>query len=416
MDNDWASKLRLQAEKAVAEADRQREEAYRPECLTLYLNNECNLRCAYCYSAPSPEPSWRLSLETIAAAAELVAESCREKKKHLYAVFQGGGEPTLDSSLLDATLDVIDGIAEKHGVEVYRYLATNGVIPEKRAVQVAKRFDLVGLSCDGTPDIHDAQRPDWGGLGSSSTLERTAHILREEGQQFHLRATITSISLSRQAEIAEYLCLRLGPAEIVLEPVYLGGRANAGLVLNPHQASEFVGHYLEAVAVSRRYGVKLSTSGSRVGEIHGPFCNLFRQVLQLVPGPSASTWAGPGGLAAACFKSADAERVREHGTTVGWLGTRSGRFEIDNARVRALRERLSPVPEKCKDCFNRYHCAGECPDRCLLVAGHLSEWGTGFRCQIQKTLTATLLEQEAERLWSEVLANRIEGPHGSTVS
>jgi hypothetical protein len=100
---------------------------------------------------------------------------------------------------------------------------------------------------------------------------------------------------------------------------------------------------------------------------------------------------------------------------VGRLDPRTGRFEIDDTRVQALRGRLSTVPQECSACFNRYHCAGDCPDRCLLEEVDRSLWGTGVRCHIQKSLTAALLEQTAERLWNEVLVKRTKGPHGTAL-
>ena len=56
------------------EAQRLREEPFSPECLTLYMNNECNLDCVYCHTDPSREPAARLEMEVIGAAAEVVAE------------------------------------------------------------------------------------------------------------------------------------------------------------------------------------------------------------------------------------------------------------------------------------------------------------------------------------------------------
>jgi sulfatase maturation enzyme AslB (radical SAM superfamily) len=106
-NGDWGWELCRRAKQAVAGTNRQREEAFRPECLTLYLNNECNLRCTYCYSVPSHEPTERLQQETVAAAAEVVAENCSLKDMPFYVVFQGGGEPALHSSQIGSTLSLV---------------------------------------------------------------------------------------------------------------------------------------------------------------------------------------------------------------------------------------------------------------------------------------------------------------------
>jgi uncharacterized protein len=404
---DWRSELWQRAKRAVAEATAQQQESFNPECLTLYLNNECNLRCVYCYADPLPEPAANLELEAISAAAEVVAANCRQKGLPFYVVFHGGGEPTLHGAQAASVLSLLEAVASAYDVELFRYVATNGVMPETKARWLAHSFDLVGLSCDGPADIHDSQRPRWDGTGSLQVLQRTAHILREEGCPIHVRATITATILHRQAEVAEYLCQQFAPEEIHFEPVYCGGRAGLETGLDTDLADRFVHYLLEASRVAQSYGVSLLSSGSRPGSIHGSYCNVFRQVLNLVPG----------GAATACFKTSDARTAGEKGAVIGRVDSRTGRFEIDYGRLQALRKQLGISPPRCASCFNRYHCAGDCPDRCSLdqSAVPLEAQEPGFRCRAQAALVAAILEETAERLWDEVLADGGRRPHGAAI-
>jgi uncharacterized protein len=267
----------------------------------------------------------------------------------------------------------------------------------------------VGLSCDGPAEIHDAQRPDCQGRGSLHLVERTARVLGEAGVKLRVRATITPASLERQAEVADYLCRQFGPAEIHFEPLYGGGRSPRG-GLAAEQAPAWVEGFLQARAVAAGYGVPLHTSGTRPGELHGPHCQVLRQVLNLVP---------PGGLATACFKAADVAGARRLGSVVGALDPQSGGFQIDDGRVTALRRRLGALPVGCQDCFNRFHCAGECPDRCPLDGdgAQAPPEASGFHCRAQRLLAARLLEERAAALWSEVRADpgrRSRGIYGTT--
>jgi sulfatase maturation enzyme AslB (radical SAM superfamily) len=410
-DVDWGAELWHRAELALAEANRWQEEPFSPECLTLYMNNECNLSCVYCHTDPSPRPVARLELEAIAAAAEVVAENCRRKGRPFYVVFHGGGEPTLHRERVDSAMAQLEAVASAHDVEPFRYVATNGVMSEEKAAWLAGRFDLVGLSCDGPVDIQNHQRPRWGGEGTSHILERTAHILRQEGCRLHVRTTITGVTLHRQAEIADYICRRFSPEEIHFEPVYLGGRTDAATGLGAHRASEFVAHFLKAREVAREHDILLMTSGSRLGSIHGPYCHVFRSVLNLVPG----------GVATACFKVTDAAQVREKGAVIGALNSETGRFEVDQPRVQELCQQLyTPLPE-CVSCFNRYHCVQECPDRCPLDDAYQSPDSSvpGFRCQMQKALAYAILRETAEDLWSAALEKEAEGEgenvYGTTI-
>jgi uncharacterized protein len=398
----WARELCLRADLAVAERNCQREDAFTPECLTLYMNNECNLRCTYCHTDPSPKLAARLDLEAIAAAGEAVAESCRRKGVPFSIVFHGGGEPTLHRQQVDSAMARLEALASIRGIATFRYVATNGVMSEEKARWLAGRFDLVGLSCDGPPEIQNHQRPRWGGGSTARVVERTGHVLREEGCRYHVRTTITAATLSRMAEIVAFLCQQFKPEEIRLEPVYVGGRTGPVAGLVAHQADEFVTNFLEARQIARKHRVLLMTSGSRPGSIHGPYCHVFRHVVNLVPG----------GLATACFKITQAAQVKGKGAVMGGLNEDTGRFEIDPLRVQVLRQELDVTLPECAVCFNRYHCARECPDWCPLDDKSCLPYDflkPGFRCQAQKVLAYSTLIEAAGRLWSEALAKRAEG-------
>jgi len=424
----WEAELWRRADLAVAEARRWQEEPFSPECLTLYMNNECNLGCVYCHTDPLPAPAPRLGLPAIAAAADVVAGNCQRKGRPLYGVFHGGGEPTLDRRQVEQALVLLEKAAAAHGVGLFRYVATNGVMSEEKAAWLAHHFDLVGLSCDGPPEIQNRQRPRINGRATARVVERTARILQAEGCPYHVRTTITVATLHRQAEIADYVCHQFAPEEIHFEPVYLGGRTTPASGLAAHQAGEFVAHFLQARAIAGQHGILLMTSGSRPDAIHGPYCHVFRHTLNLVPGD----------VATACFKVTGAPQVEARGVTIGALNQESGRFEIDHPRVQALCQQLDVAPACCAGCFNRYHCIRECPDRCPLdTAPHpnplpvgarehtplslpgrgargegtpLSLGGRGaggegeappsFRCLMQKALAYAILRETADRLWA----------------
>jgi sulfatase maturation enzyme AslB (radical SAM superfamily) len=410
---DWGAELWRRADLAVTKVNDCLGTPFRPECLTLYMNNKCNLRCIYCHTDALQKLIARLDLDVIAAAAAVVAKSCRKKESPFSVVFHGGGEPTLHRQRVENALTLVGKIALAYDIELFRYVATNGMMSEEKAVWLAQHFDLVGLSCDGPPDIQNCQRPDWNGGDTAHILERTARILREQGCQFNVRTTITRATLGRQVEIADYICQQFLPQKIIFEPVYLGGRNSAATGLGARHAGGFVTHFLKAREIAQRHGVPLTTSGSRLGEIHGPYCNVFRSVLNLTPG----------GIATACFKTTDAGQTAKKGVVIGAMNGETGRFEIDYARVQTLRRQLNTCPPRCVDCFNRYHCVRECPDLCPLdneihADDHANQSDNlpqpGFRCQVQKALTYATLRKTAESLWVEAIARNVTKNGGNT--
>jgi len=358
---------------------------FSPVCLMLYLNNECNLGCTYCYSNPSPRPGPRLELATVRAGAKLVAKNCRAQGQPFTLVFHGGGEPTLHQPLADRILNEVEGIAAAYDLPIFRYIATNGVMPPAKATWVAERFDLIGLSCDGPESLQNQQRPLWGGGSSSPFVERTAQAVREAGKPLHARVTITPQSLRRQSEIAAYVCQQLKPQEIHVEPIYKAGRARAEDCLTMDQVETFVEEFFKARAVARGYGIRWLMSGSRPGEIHGPYCHVFREVLNLVPG----------GAATACFKTTTAVQTRQQEVMVGEMEAASGCFSLDHDHIQSLRQALRLFPGKCGNCFNQYHCVRDCPDHCPLEGVRPS---SEFGCQAQKKLVNALLQETAEAL------------------
>jgi len=396
----WAAELWSRAEQAVTQEFIVQREPFRPECLTLFMNNECNLCCIYCHADHLRKPGARLESEAVCKAAEEVALNCRRKGLPLYAVFHGGGDPILHRDRVDATMKLLKEVASAKDVRLFSYVATNGICPEEKAYWLAKRFDLVGLSCDGPADVQNHQRPLWGGKPTSHILERTALILRNEGCHIHVRTTITRETSHRQGEIADYICNTFSPEEIHFEPVYFGGRMDFRPLIE--HADDFVAHFLKARKIAKRHNILLTTSGSRPGLIHGPYCNVFRSVLNLVPG----------GLATACFKVSLAEQVIKKGAKIGELNSDTGHFELDQIRIQTLRKKLDTFLPQCPDCFNRYHCSRECPDSCPLdidVSKRSASPKMGFRCRVQKAITFANLRETAKGLWKTLQDGNKEG-------
>jgi sulfatase maturation enzyme AslB (radical SAM superfamily) len=370
---------------------------FEPFCLTLYLNNNCNMDCRYCFSEPDESPSTRLSLEAIRSAAEIVIRNCRAKGKTLTVVFHGGGEPTLDHELIIQSLDWLEERARQCGLAIFRYLATSGTLSPVVEKRLATRFDLIGISCDGPADIQEAQRPfrKPGKRSSAWYMEQTARAVHAAGKPLHVRVTVTPTSMLRQPEIAEYICCQLKPKEIAVEPVYNLGRSKGSFAFEADQAEAYVKAFLKAQAVASRYGIRLSASGSRPGEIHDAYCHLWRDVLNLTPE----------GVATNCFALSRARDVQNRGLDLGGWDGSSSRFSIDPNRVETLRRTLSREPAECAACFNRYSCARQCPEVCRADS---QEPGQGFRCRVNARLADAAIQRAVSQLdpWA-ILA---EGP------
>lgn len=384
-DHRWeeAIQLRRYAIRARQEWERLIRGEFIPTCLTLYLNEQCHMGCIYCFALPPQSTnisSSTIDINAVVAAARKVAGYCRLVGQPLTAVFHGGGEPALHLSHIQQLLTAIEDVAIEYRLPLFRYIATGAAVPEKNMRWVAEHFDLIGLSCDGPPEIQTLQRPLRNGRNSSFLVERAARIVHEHRKPLHIRVTITAASAARQPEIAEYVCRNLHPQEIHVEPVYSGLRGNESMSIRASQVDVFLDRFLEAQRVAQTFGIAWKTSGSRWNEIHGPYCNILKNVLHLVPENGAT----------ACFKITNAVSALQKGLLIGYYDPCSQQYHINTPLLQQQQERLQQALDKCAHCFNQYHCTRSCPDFCLLQQ---SEASGSVRCLIQGGLMVRKIYQ-----------------------
>lgn len=387
-----ASALTAQARQARRAWEKLAEAPFAPVCLTVYLSNRCHLGCSYCFAAParlegkSDERRPRqgherdavlpvIRAEIVEPAARIVADHCARSGKPFMLVLHGGGEPTLQWDLLQRLVVLTRRVAATRGIGWWGYIATHGVLSEIRAEWLARHFDLIGLSCDGPPAIQNAQRPTARGVGTAGIVARTARVLAQIGAPFVARATITPETVHHQAAIVHYLHESLGARAIRFEPVYrAGGHPGTGFV--PEDAASFVEAFLAARRLAARLGCELDLSGARLGEIHGPYCNVLRDVLQLTP---------DGGVSA-CFLSTNGRDAPGRATSLGQVMRRAG-LVLDEDRIVELRRRALRIPAPCWGCVNIHHCVRECPEYCPALAEKDAVPAlAGFRCQVYRQL------------------------------
>lgn len=327
---------------------------FRPICLMVNLTERCQLKCQYCF-AEDNERNRRTDLDmpTALAAARLVIANCSERNLPFQLVVTGGGEPTLAQELLQEVVAQTKSLCQSKGVAWRSYIATNGCAPDSTLIWLARNIDEIGLSCDGPPDIHDAQRPTRAWKPSSPKVRHAARVLREKGANFSIRTTITQASLARQAEIVGWLWQEFQVQTIRFETVY---HARPELRLAPRHASRFVFEFQAAQNVAESLGVTLSSSCVRLDEVHGSHCNILKDVLQL----------RSDGTASACFASSICSGGSGEQFTIGAYNRATGQFDLDVNRIGRFRARATEIHETCAHCENAYHCVRSCPDACLL--------------------------------------------------
>ena len=173
------------------------------------VGSRCNLSCRYCYylgtDARLGQPAEGcMSEETLEA---LIRNYMESSPGPVVSFTWHGGEPALAG--LDFYRRAV-ALQKKYlpaGFSCWNSLQTNGVLLDDDWCDflAAERFD-VGLSLDGTAELHDAFRPQAGGGGSWEAALAAARRLLRRGVRPDLLCTVTSDTAKQP--LAVYRTLR----------------------------------------------------------------------------------------------------------------------------------------------------------------------------------------------------------------
>ncbi len=186
-------------------------ESYRvfPGVIAIWnLTNRCNLYCKHCYSSANQDTAGELSLSEIKDLAEQLAE------ENVRFVIVSGGEPLLREDIWEIARILRD-------LSMKSYLSTNGLLIDgETAKRIRESFDYVGISIDGTPDIHDSFR---GRKHAFESAVNAVSLCLREGIRVGLRFTLafqTAESLPFIFDLAE----ELGVSKVYISHLVYAGR------------------------------------------------------------------------------------------------------------------------------------------------------------------------------------------------
>ena len=355
--------------------------AFNPLEVTLFPTTRCNLRCRYCY-ADAGRRSMEMPWEVARAAIDLVVTNAGLLGSRKFTVgFHGGGEPTMAWSLMRQAAEHAHARSEETGLNVELFSATNGLLNKEQREYIAARFSSVTVSLDGPPDVQDFNRPTASGRGSFEGVRRTLDYFNEVGFPFWLRATVTASTVDRMAEAVEYLHARFAVRELHMEPAWQCGRcATTGEEAPAH--ADFVANFGRAKAAGRSLGVNVHYSGSRLDMLTSKFCAAAGDGFAVLPE----------GVATSCFEVTDLDDPRARIFHYGRYDGQTGKFAFDEERLRALRGLSVEHLPFCRDCFCKWHCAGDCLAKVFADSGSTEHRGSS-RCELNRALTLGAIEE-----------------------
>ena len=166
-------------------------------------SSNCNLRCRYCFYLDECEnreiPSYGIMKEEV--LEEVVRKALEAAEETCTFGFQGG-EPTLAGLPFFQKFIEYTKKYKKPGVRLYFALQTNGtLLDEDWAAFLAKNHFLVGISLDGTGEIHDRNRSEKNGKGTFRKILKNAHMLQKKGVEVNILCVLTKQSARRITSI-----------------------------------------------------------------------------------------------------------------------------------------------------------------------------------------------------------------------
>lgn len=174
-------------------------------------SSACNMKCKYCFyhdvvQSREVADYGRMSLETL----EIIIKKTFDYADNLASFGFQGGEPTLAG--LDFFKEVVR-LQEKYNIKrikVQNAIQTNGLcMNDEWAEFLTKNDFLVGLSLDGTKEIHDRYRVDNGQNGTFDRVMNAALIMDRHKTQYNILTTVNK-DVAQNIEKIYYLFKKKG--------------------------------------------------------------------------------------------------------------------------------------------------------------------------------------------------------------
>ena len=352
-----------------------RFEGGRLKALCLFISNNCNLQCSYCFAHPPGEAgndkNGHMSREVAIRAVDLLLE---QEGGHYCEIDFFGGEPLLNFPLIREIVAYAKASGLRKGKEFTFTLTTNAMLlGEEVAAFLNEENMSVILSLDGRPAVHDRMRRTTSdGDSYARVLPRIRKFLSERGyNNYYIRGTYTAHNLDFCQDVEHMLSE--GFDSLSMEPVVATGEAPYALQREhiPRLVEEYdrlVELFLERRAAGR------------------PF-HFYHFDMDLEKGPCVYkrlSGCGAGGeyLAVAadgtlypCHQFVGTEAFN-----LGKLG--DGPLELDQAGGERVAHSAAQRDE-CNSCWARYLCGGGCAASSYFLTGDLYHNDTIY-CALQR--------------------------------
>jgi uncharacterized protein len=181
----------------------------------------CNLDCKYCFFLSKemlyPGSRFRMADDLLEIYIKQLLESHQIPE---VTIAWQGGEPTLMGlDFFKRTVELANKY-KKPNQRLVHTMQTNGTkLTDEWAVFFKENNFLIGLSVDGTKEMHDTYRVNKGGAGSFDQVMRGWQVLRKHEVDFNILCTVHNANADHGAEVYRFFRDDLGAEFIQFIPI-----------------------------------------------------------------------------------------------------------------------------------------------------------------------------------------------------
>lgn len=356
-----------------------------PAKLTLFPTNQCNLNCRYCYASPdgltAKSMDWEVAISAIQYFLTLMK---KEGTKTFMLEFHGGGEPFFAWNLVQRIITFAEERCSQERFELRVYAASNGVLNERQLDWVLGHVTSVVVSFDGLPRVQDYHRATVNNNGSFEYVDRTIRYFDQHNFPYAIRCTVSKYNEDLLDATIDFVTQNYKTKLLFLEPVNICGCSMAEMNQLKPDLYKFIKTFKRLEPICTARGLRMEYSGALFEKISPTFCYVGTDNFAVTPD----------GYLTNCWEvTSKAHPLAE--TFIFGRMLPGGKISVDQNKLDYLRSLSVEQLHYCRDCFAKWHCAGDCVTR----LGHNQYHGPrgGERCETNRQIIAHRLIQMLER-------------------
>ncbi|MFZ1320685.1 MAG: anaerobic sulfatase maturase [Ignavibacteria bacterium] len=341
----------------------------------------CNLDCKYCFFLSKemlyPGSKFRMADELL---KEYIRQLMQSQNSLEINVSWQGGEPTLMGTDFFYKSLELQKKYKQEGVTVFNTMQTNGILINDEWCRLFRENNfLIGLSIDGTKELHDIYRVDKGGHGTFDKVVNAARLMQKHGVEFNILTTVHSGNSAYPLEIYKFFRDELKVKFIQFIPIVERkndtGFQEGNEVTDRSLKSDQWGDFL--IAIFDEW------VRNDVGEMYVQMFDAALASWYGIP-PSMCIFLEKCGMAAALEHNGDFYSCDHYVEPKYLLGNimekEMTEMIISEKQLKFGDDKLNTLPDYCKKCDVLFACHGECPKNRFIQTPD-GEMGLNYLCE-----------------------------------